>query len=297
MFTQEFIEKNQLNENQVKAVTSQIEELKQKTWNDEWSGKANELAEGIINGAGKKIVDLTGIQREQGEKWADYLKRSNELYFEGTKNSLETKKAELEEKLKNVKGDESLKTELAETKELIKTLKQKEAQFDEWSKEDYKGKYESTLEKLNVTERKVAFNSVVPAKPDDVNQYEWKAKLSEWQKEITEKNNIVLDDDGEPWAVDKENEFKKTKLKDLFEQDKDLQELVKGRQVKGLGEKKKIDVNIEGVPFKVPESATAKERQQTIKDYLTTVLKLQPFDERYSKLYAEYNTKILQKTA
>lgn len=289
-FTSEFIEENQLSETQVSAITTlaanHVAELQKG-----WDSKANENAEKIIEGAGKKVVELSGIAREQGEKWANYLERANGLYFEGTKNNLARKEQELEEKLKNNSGDEGLKTELSETKEALKALKQKEAQFDEWQKSDYKGKYEQTAEKLTLMQKRIAFNSVTPSKPDNVNEYEWKAKWKEWQNEILEKNNIVFDDNDNAWAVDKENEFKKSKLSDLAKANSNLQELMKGREQKGLGSQQGA-ISIEGVPFKVPKEATPQERQKAIKDYLASQ-NILPTSQEYSKKFSELNSKIL----
>lgn len=289
-FTKDFIEENQLNEAQVSAINTfsadHIATIKQ-----EWDGKANENAEAIITGAGKKVIELTGIQRNQGEKWADYLGRANGLYFEGTKNSLAAKQQELEEKIKNSKGDEVLKAELAQLKESITTLKQKEAQFDEWSKADYKGKYEDATNKLSTMEERIAFETVTPKKPDDINEYEWKAKWKEWRKEVRESANIVFDDDNTPWAVDKENEFKKTKLSDLAKQNNTLQGLLKGREQRGIGGQQKT-VAIEGVPFKVPENATPQERQKAIKEYLASQ-NIEPISSEYATKFGDLNKKIL----
>jgi hypothetical protein len=290
-FTAEFIEKNQLTDDQIAAlnpvIDTHIADLKK-----DWDGKANENAEAIIDGAGKKVVELTGIQRDKGEKWADYLQRANGLYFEGTKNSLETKKQELEEKLKNTKGDELVKKELEETKEQLQDLKQKEAEYDEWKKNDYKGKFEEASQSLTKMQQRIAFKDNLPARPDNVNKYEWDAKVKEFQSEILEKNNLVFDENDSAWLVDKDNEFKKTKLEDAIKQDQTIQDLIKGRDNKGTGARPKT-IKIEGVPFDVPENATPQERNKAIKDYLLNTEKLSITDSNYSKRFAELNRKIL----
>jgi len=65
----------------------------------------------------------------------------------------------------------------------------------------------------------------------------------------------------------------------------------------GLGGQHKNEIEIEGVPFKVPEGATPADRQKAIKEYLLTVEKLTITSQEYAKRYAELNQKILQKTA
>ena len=290
-FEKEFIEKNQFTEEQLTAlnpvIDTHIADLQKG-----WDGKANDNAEGIIGGAGKKIIELTGIQRDQGEKWADYLERANGLYFEGTKNTLATKQKELEEKLKNSKGDEVIKQELKETKELLDTYKQKEANYDELIKGGYKEKYESLYEKSTALERKIAFKNSLPIMPENVNKYEWNAKIKEFQTELLEKNNLVFDENETAWLVDKENEFKKTKLEDVVKQNELIQDLIKGREQKGLGSKPK-NIKIEGVPFDVPENATSQDRNKAIKEYLLNTEKMSITDAKYAARFAELNSKIL----
>lgn len=283
-FTKEFIEKNQLNETQVTAITTeatgQEADLKK-----QWDGKANADAEGIIEGALKKTVDLTGIARNEGEKSADYLNRANGLYFEGTKNELERQKVELQDKIKNSKGDEVLKQELVDTKLKLDGLKQKEAQFADWETNDYKGKWEKANEQLTNQTKDIAFNSVKPSFPDTVNKYESKGRWNEFIKDTL--NTHIIKKDGDDWiAVDKENEYKITKLSKLVEANEALQELAKGRDQKGLKSTQK-DVKIEGLPFTLPENATSKDRNKAIKEYLATKYKSnmeQGYSEEFSKL-------------
>ena len=111
-FSKEFIEQHQLSEDQVKGITSFTQEqfaTKQK----EWDGKANENAEGIINGVIKATQSKFGIEleRQQGEKHADYLTRLSESVIGGKKTELETLKADYETKIKGVKGSETLSKE------------------------------------------------------------------------------------------------------------------------------------------------------------------------------------------
>lgn len=290
-FEEKFIQENGLTTEQVAAVNTAIDSHVadlEKTWD----GKANENAEAIIGGAGKKVIELTGIQREQGEKWADYLERSNGLYFEGTKNSLKIKEEDLEKKLKTSGGDALIKKELEETQELLKGYKQKEADYDELIKGGYKDKYEGSLTKLTAMERRIAFRDNLPNMPDSVNKYEWDTKIKQFETALLEKNNLVFDDNDTAYLVDKENEFKKVKLEDAIKQDQTIQDLIKGRDNKGLGSKPK-DVQIDGVPFALPENATPQDRTKAIREYLLTVEKISNTDSKYPVRFAELNRKIL----
>ena len=290
-FEEKFIQENGVTEDQLKGlntvIDSHIADLKKG-----WDGKANENAEGIIDGAGKSIIELTGIARDQGEKWAVYLERANGLYFEGAKNVLATKQTELEEKIKNTKGDEVLKGELKETKEALDNLKKKEASYDELMKGDYKGKYETSLSKLTSMERRIAFKDNLPTMPDGMNKYEWDAKIKQFETESLEKNNLVFDDNNTAWLVDKENEFKKTKLEDAITQNQTIQDLIKGRSFKGTGSTPK-NIQIEGVPFELPENATPQDRNKAIREYLLTTEKLSTTDSKYATRFAELNRKLL----
>lgn len=290
-FTEEFIQENGLSEEQVNAVVSQVTNHVAEI-QKEWDGKANENAEGILSGAAKSVQQLTGIQREQGQKVADYIKFAAEKHFEGTKADLERQRQSLDGKLKDFKGGDELKVQLQKAEQDRDSYKEKAARYDEWEQADYKGKYESTAEKLTTTERRIAFKDVQPPKPENVNEYEWKAKWGEWERETLEKNNLVFDENGDAWAVDKENEFKKEKLSNLAKQNTTLQSLLRGREQKGLGSSQKSLHDIEGVPFKVPENPSPQERQKLIKEYLASQ-NIQEFSKEYSAEYAKLNKQIL----
>ena len=292
---EEFIKTNELNDTQVAAITKAGADYIANLQND-WDGRANENAEKIIEGAGKKQIETTGIERNQGEKWADYLTRSTDGYLLGSKASLDRKQTELDEKIKNAGSDETLKAELISAKDKIEGLQKIEAEHAEWVKGDYKNLFEKANGELSATRKQVAYGNVKPKFADGVNEYEAKAKWNEFVKKVDEKYEIHLDDNNDPLYVDKENKFKTGKLSDLVKEDQELQALVKGRQLNGLGAKIKLDVDIEGVPFKVPENATPTERQKAIKEYITGDLKTPEFSPKYPALFADFNKKILEKT-
>lgn len=281
--SEEFIQENGLNEEQVSALSGYF-----KAEHEQLLGK--EVHTHVENSLSKiwgSVEERTGVQRNQGEKYADAIQRASDLYFEGQKTSLERQKNELEEKLKNFKGDDSLKAKLDEVNEQLSKYKERAALADDWEKNDYKGKYEKANEKLTSMERKIAFKDVMPQRPDTINKYEWDAKWKEWQSEILEKRNLVFDEDGNAWAVDKENEFKKDKLEDLAKQNAVLQEMLKGREQRGIGSRAKT-VKVEGLPFELPENATSSERTKAIKEYLASQNITQTSKE-YSAKFSELN--------
>ena len=287
----EFVEKNQLSEEQVTAITTEAN-AQEATLKHEWDGKANTNAEAIIDGALAKTVELTGIARNDGEKSADYLSRANGLYFEGTKSTLAAKQTQLDDLIKNGKPNELLQSNFDEMKGKYDALQQKEAIFADWEKNDYKGKYEQANEQLNNQTKDIAFNSVKPAFPDTINSYEAKGRWNEFERKTLDKYSIQKVDDD--WiGVDKENEYKTIKLEDLVKADESLSNLLQGRQQKGIGSQSK-DIKIEGVPFNVPEGATPTERQKAVKDYLASQ-NISPTSAEYSKQFASLNAKILEK--
>ena len=109
--TKEFIEEHKLEQAQVKAIsevtTSHIADLK-----GEWDGKANKDAEAILEGAANKIAETTSVQRDKGEKIADFITRSWGTFSEKQSNELKNKITEYDEKIKNAGSDESIKKEI-----------------------------------------------------------------------------------------------------------------------------------------------------------------------------------------
>lgn len=296
--TEDFIKENELTEGQVKAINKKGDEYiadAKKDADTKASETANENAEKILHGATKSIVELTGIAHEKGQKVKDYLVLAGEGYLSGGKASLERKEKELEDKLKAEPGDQSIKVELIEAKQEIDRLKQVEADHSELVKGDYKNLYENTNKDLIETKKQVAFGNVKPKFADSVNLYEAKDKWNDFVNETLKKYKIHLGDDRKAIAIDRENEYKTVELSQLVKENTIIQELVKGRQQTGPGVTPKPPVNIEGVPFEVPQNANATERQKAIKDYITGTLKIQQFDPKYSDKFAEYNKQILEK--
>lgn len=303
--SRELAEQIQLNETQIKAIQDASNNFEAELKKN-WDGKANTDAENILSDVAKKVETMTGIKKEQGVKYADYLTLASENYLKGQKADLDRLRGELEEKIKTGNGDELTKKELEKVKiELnqnkidLDKYKEKAAKFEEWEKEDYKRKYESTLQTLTATSEKIAFQSVKPSFPETVNSYEASAKWKEFIDGVKTEYRIVEENE-KYYAIDKENEHKRVLLSSLVEKDKNIQELTKGRSLTGLGSKDKTSQqkNIEGIPFKIEEGATNADIAKSVKDYLTIELKMSVTSSEYAKKYAEFYNKIkAQQTA
>ena len=290
----EFIEKNGLTAEQVTAISTATNEH-EATLKQGWDGMANTNAEKIIDGALAQTVELTGIQRDSGEKAADYINRAGGLHFEGTKSALERQKTELTEKIKNSGGSEVLKQELADNRIKLDLLQQKEAKFADWEENDYKSKWEQANTELNNQQKDIAFNSVKPNFPTTANEYEVKGKWNEFISKTLETKKIEKNSSGDWVAVDKENKHLITPLSDLVKANGALTELQTGRQQTGTGANKST-IQVEGVPFDVPENATPSERQKAIKDYILSQ-KISLLSDEGGKMFSDLNRKLLQKKA
>ena len=289
-FQEEVIKEAGLTEDQITKISPVIDEYIA-TKKQEWDGKANTDAEAILEGAANKVKELTGINREQGQKIADYIGLAGESYAKGVKSSYEQKEKELEEKIKNADGDPLLKKELEENKAKLDALQQKSAQFKDWEENDYKGKLEEATKELGILRLGTAYSKVKPAFPDTVNKYESEGRWKEFKARTN--NEWDVKEDGT--VINKENPHLKSTLKELIKKDAELMALTEGRKVDGINSNPKVKTKIEGVPFEVADGASPEERRTAIKDYLTGELKLSITSKEYSDKYSEYNKIILEK--
>jgi hypothetical protein len=292
-FTEEFIQELGLQEEQVQKITSYydsnvIPELKK-----DWDGKANENAEGILSGASKYASEKFGIEleREKGEKFGDYLARISETALQSKTEILTQKERELEDKLKNFKGSDELKQKYENALADLDTYKQKVAKLEPL--EGLDEKYREATQKLTGLKKEVAYNSVKPNFPETVNKYEADAKWNEWKRGIEENYNIELID-GKPYAIDKENEHKKTELSKLMEQDNNITELLKGRQQGGTGAKPADLLEVEGIPFKIPANASKEQISTLVKEHVLKELGTVTHKD-YSKKFQELYIKATKK--
>lgn len=290
--TQELIEANGLTDEQVSAITAygkdQIANVQK-----EFEGKANENAEGILTGVAKSIREKFGvdIQREQGQKYADYLQQVSEATVTSKQSEIEKIKADYEEKIKSVKGAEALKSEYDKLQSDLEEVKKKYADYDEIkAKAENADKYSQELSGLKL---EVAFTNVKPNFPETANKFEVDAKWKAFKESVLNDYTIELVD-GKPMAISKENEYKSKELSELLNADESIQGLLEGRKQGGLNAKdREKEVSIDGIPFKLPANPTSEQRQKAIQNYLLNDKGLKKISPEYAKQYAELNKKIL----
>lgn len=290
----EFIETNKLAPEQVAAVKA-YSESHVATLQKEWDTKANDNAENILGGVVKSIQKKTGIEepRLQGEKYAAYLERVSSKVLETKQSELDTAKTEYESKLKDFKGGDALKVEVETAKKAYDTLLQKVADYDEVKKKA--GEYEDLSGKYSQLKVGTAFRDVKPTFPADVNSFERDAKWKIFEESTLKEYDVEIVD-GVAKAISKENKYNIVTLESLVKANAEIQGLLAERRQVGINGKQvngKV-VNIEGVPFAVPETCDSAERAKLIREHLTSK-GLNTASEAYSKEFAELNKKILNR--
>lgn len=295
--SKEVIEAQKFTEDQVTAINAfgktHTDDLIAVT-KKEYDTKAFDGAEAIFIGAADKIEETTGLKREKGQKMAEYIGSAWNHHSTTKTSEIEKIKGDYEKKIADFKGDDETKDALIKAKSDLDDLLKKTADYD--TLKETAEKYTPLNEKFSGMKLEVAFGNVKPSFHKDVNSYEADAKWNEFKAGVLKDNTIELVD-GEAIAVDKENVHKTTKLKDLVEKDEALKKLIEGRQQGGTGAKETTLINIEGLPFEVPENADGKQRQKAIQDYLLTK-DIGTTHPQYAEEFGKYNAIIIkQKTA
>lgn len=255
----------------------------------EWDKKANDNAEGILTGAANYLQEKTGVkvERQQGEKFGDYVARISTTALESKSSEIERLKSEYQQKIKEFKGDDATKAELEIAKQKLDAAQKQLANYDELT--DKAGKYDTVSKELSEFKVMAAFGNVKPSFSKEANQYEVSAKWDSFQKRVQQKYNIEIVD-GEYIAVDKENHYKNVKLSELVSSDEELKSITGERAIPGVGSK---SFKLDGLNDEVPEEAkkdTAKRaafiEAQLAKEGLTVT------SPDYAKRFGELNKKI-----
>ena len=286
-FSQEFITANGLSAEQVTAVTGQFTNEFIPNLKKEYDGVANTNAEGILSGASTYAKEKLGfdLDRDQGEKYGDYLSRGFDFKFNSMQSDLDLKQTELDNKLANFKGGDEYKAQLDGMKTEKDLLLQKIAKLEPL--EGLDEKYQGATTELSKLKTEVAYGSVKPVFPSEVNKFEAKAQWDAFKSSIETKYTIELVD-GKPIAIDKENIHKPSiDLQELVNQDKNISELLKGRKQEGNNATQLDYKELEGIPFKVPENATSEQltlivREHVLKDF---ALGTKEYSNKFSELY------------
>lgn len=111
-----------LTDEQLNGLTPLLNDYIANVKND-FSKTANQNAEGILNGAALKVAEITKVQRNQGEKIADYILRANNEFNSSIKSDYESKKLDYETKLKEFDGAKGQKRNLKKQNQNLMKLK------------------------------------------------------------------------------------------------------------------------------------------------------------------------------
>ena len=287
--SEQFIQDNNLTPEQVSKIdgfysTEVIPELKKG-----WDGKANTDAEGILTGASKYAAEKFGFsaEREQGEKFADYLNRVSDLSLQSKIDAFKSKELELENKLNNFKGDDELKVQLEDFRTKNDNLLKKIATLEPL--EGFDTKYKTAQEELDQLKLSIGFDRVKPIFPESVNKYESTAKWSEFKNSVLKGHNIEIVDNT-AYAIDKENPHKKVKLSELVDKDSEIQDLLKGRQQTGNNALSVDAKKVEGIPFDVPVGLTNEQQSKLVAEHLEKTIG--KFHKDYSNQFRELLSKV-----
>jgi len=289
--TDEIIKAQGFSEEQVAAINGYVAPLLSDTianTKKEYDGIANTQAEGIINGAIKATQDKNGVtlERMQGEKLGDWQARYSVLLNESKQSDLDAKRLEYEDKVKNFKGDPEVAKQILDLKDKLDGLQKKEAEYDTLLGSGVQDKYIALKEKIAAQDKQLAFSSVKPTFSQDANEFEVNAKWDAFKSEVLTKYDIVLVE-GEAIAVDKDNEHKTVKLKDLVVNNNVLTELTKGRQQDGIDATSTDRKEVEGVPFKVPTNGDSGDLTKAVQEQLAKE-GINKLDTKYTEKFKEY---------
>tara|TARA_R110000782_G_scaffold76610_1_gene152417 strand:+ start:853 stop:1746 length:894 start_codon:yes stop_codon:yes gene_type:complete len=289
-FTQEFITENGLSAEQVTAVTGQFTNEFIPNLKKEYDGVANTNAEGILTGASNYAKDKLGFEldRDQGEKYGDYLSRGFDFKFSSMQSALDSKQSELDNKLANFKGGDEYKLQLEGMKGNNDLLLQRIAKLEPL--EGLDEKYQGATTELSKLKTEVAYSGVKPVFPNEVNKFEAKAQWDAFKSGIEAKYTIELVD-GKPIAIDKENIHKTFDLQELVNQDKNISDLLKGRQQGGTGATEIDFTELEGIPFQVPKNATSEDLTLIVREHVLKEVS-DITSKEYSKKFMELYQKV-----
>ena len=288
--SQEFIEANGLTEDQVGAINSHLSQEIVPNIKKEYDGLANKNAEGILDGASKAFTEKFGIdlQREKGEKYAEFIGRATEAALEKEKNALVEKEKEYNTKIKDFKGGEAYKEQIQALEAKNDSLLKQVADLEPLKGIDEK--YAEATSRLTSMQKEIAYSGVKPVFPESVNKYEADAKWNQFKSGVEEKYNIEIKD-GKAIAIDKGNVHKVVPLQDLLDKDENIAGLLKGREQKGLNGKPAATVAVDGLPFELPKGATSEEITKIVREHVLKKFDgnhVAPgFSKEFSELYAK----------
>jgi phage terminase Nu1 subunit (DNA packaging protein) len=221
----------------------------------------NKFAEGIIDGASKLAEEKTGLKRNAGEKYADYLVRVSGEFLSKKEQDLLKIKSEYEEKIKGLSTDDA-KAELDKYKKQVAELEQEKG---------YKEKYEGLFSKYENQKLSLAFGSAIPTELQTNQNKVVKATLDAVKNEILKTHNIEQNEKGEFIAIDKDNQYKITPLNELIKSNeliKELEGFGKAETKTGFTKEEKESVKIDGIDIKITKDMDDNQISLAIRSHL-----------------------------
>lgn len=246
---------------------------------------ANKNADGIFNGAAEKLTGLTGIKKEEKEKYSDYFARLADEWLPtvaeqkvlSAEKKANDKVLELEEKIKNHKGDESLKEELKKAKEeLGKIPDLLTAKENEW-----KTKYDDEVNNHKSYKVNTSINSSMPKFDESVNEFELKAKKKQAIDRIKTEYELSFDSNGNLIGT---KDYQKYLVSDLLKQDADLKDLVLIEQNQGGGGE---GGQSKGKTLSLPTDITKGAAQHLIQTHIVTNENISILDDKFEARFKE----------
>jgi hypothetical protein len=285
----EFVQQHGLSEEQISAISEHITKEFVPTIKKNWAEQTNGGLEAMLDGVSKYAIDKTGvkIQRERGEKWGDFLNRLSDTKLESDKLALEEERKQLQEKLKNFKGDDEVKAQLQEFQSKNNELLKQVAELEKLK--GYDEKYEQTYSELTKFKKDFAFNGAKPNFPESVNQFEADHYWNEFKSKIEEKYNIEVVDN-KAIAIDKENEHRRIDLKELVNADESLKRLTEGRKQGGTGADPANPIEVDDLPFSLNKGMDSTQVSKLVQEHLVKKLGStthEDYTKEFATLYAK----------
>jgi len=269
-----------------------LEKLKELGISEELAPKVIDLHNGVVTEkesiADKRVkkafddVDLailtnTKVAKVDNEKTTEYAKRAYDTLFETQKTDLDSKIQELQDKLDNHGGDETLKQEIA-------TLKQEKADFQKIKDDavnEVKTKYDELNGEYTSFKRTSQVKSSLPnnfKKDLDSEFKSYKVKLS-IEKALKEYDQVE-EKDGKLYLVNSEK-FEKKDASEFFKEDlKTLLDEGNSQEGGGAGNKGKETPS----ELKLSEEMPKGEKIQKIKDFIVAK-GISPISNEFSTEY------------
>lgn len=271
----EGLEEQGFTEDQIKILKPLVDAEKDKSFSAGF-GKTSENVDSTVK-------EIFGIDKEEKEMSTDYLKRVHGIAVKGIESSAKTKYektiTELNEKIKNSKGDETLKADLEKTKADFEALREthngKMSEYEEF-------KLSSESEKDNILKDFKIKQSLSSLGLEHADKDYLNYKLSGFIDSIKENFEVVESEGKLILKGGEKNQFKNHDLVDFAKSE--LKDLLKSDS--GVVNPSSSDVNSNSTKSKIAASANKGDALEIIKEELINEGS-DPGSDDWSKKYSE----------